>query len=81
MPSPPSQEILCFQVIPDVCKLYNGAQVCKNFISAEANKLIGTVRREIPDKEIMKALSIQTKASLKKVYYQALVGVGKIKAL
>jgi len=37
------------------------------------------VRKGIPDKEIMKELGIQTKASLKKMYYDALVEAGKIK--
>jgi len=37
------------------------------------------VRQGIPDKEIMKELKIQTKASLKKMYYDALVEAGKIK--
>lgn len=42
-------------------------------------KLIEMVRKEIPDKEIMKELGIQTKASLKRMYYDALVEAGKIK--
>ena len=42
-------------------------------------KLIEMVRKGIPDKEIMKELGIQTKASLKRVYYDALVEAGKIK--
>jgi len=42
-------------------------------------KLIEMVRKGIPDKEIMKELGIQTKASLKKMYYDALVEAGKIK--
>ena len=37
------------------------------------------VKKEIPDKEIMKELGIQTKASLKRMYYDALVEAGKIK--
>jgi len=37
------------------------------------------VRKGIPDKEIMRELGIQTKASLKKMYYDALVEGGKIK--
>jgi hypothetical protein len=42
-------------------------------------RLIEMVRKGIPDKEIMKELGIQTKASLKKMYYDALVEAGKIK--
>ena len=42
-------------------------------------KLIEMVRKGIPDKEIMKELGIQTRASLKKMYYDALVEAGKIK--
>lgn len=42
-------------------------------------KLIDMVRKEIPDKEIMAELGINTKASLKKMYYDALVEAGKIK--
>ena len=45
----------------------------------EAKKLIEMVKKEIPDKEIMKELGIQTKASLKRMYYNALVEAGKIK--
>lgn len=42
-------------------------------------KLIDMVRKEIPDKEIMKELGIQTKASLKRMYLDALVEAGKVK--
>ncbi len=42
-------------------------------------KIIEMVRKGMPDKEIMRELGIQTKASLKKVYYDALVEAGKIK--
>ena len=42
-------------------------------------KLIEMVKKGIPDKEIMEKLGIQTKASLKKMYYDALVEAGKIK--
>jgi hypothetical protein len=42
-------------------------------------KLIEMVKKGIPDKEIMKELGIQTKASLKRMYYDALVEAGKIK--
>ncbi len=42
-------------------------------------KLIEMVKKGVPDKEIMEELGIQTKASLKKMYYDALVEAGKIK--
>ncbi len=42
-------------------------------------KIIEMVRKGMPDKEIMRELGIQTKASLKKMYYDALVEAGKIK--
>lgn len=45
----------------------------------QSQKLIDMVKRGTPDKEIMEQLGIQTKASLKKVYYDALVEAGKIK--
>ena len=45
----------------------------------EAKKLIEMVKRGVPDKEIMKQLGIQTKASLKRMYYDTLVEAGKIK--
>jgi len=45
----------------------------------ERKKVIEMVRKGIPDKEIMKDLGIQTRASLKKMYYDALVEAGKIK--
>ncbi|MFX0200117.1 MAG: hypothetical protein ACFFCW_28690 [Candidatus Hodarchaeota archaeon] len=48
-------------------------------MKGDAKKIIDMVRKEIPDKEIMKELGIQTKASLKKMYYDALVEAGKIK--
>ena len=48
-------------------------------MKGDANKLIEMIRKGIPDKEIMKELGIQTKASLKKMYYDALVEAGKIK--
>jgi len=44
-------------------------------------KLIDLVKKGIPDKEIMKELNIQTRTSLKKMYYEALVEAGKIKAI
>lgn len=45
----------------------------------EAKKLIEMVRKGLPDIEIMEQLGIQTRASLKKMYYDALVEAGKIK--
>ena len=45
----------------------------------EAKKIIEMVKKGIPDKEIMKELGIQTGASLKRMYYNALVEAGKIK--
>ncbi|MBW2076219.1 MAG: hypothetical protein JRI71_01440 [Deltaproteobacteria bacterium] len=42
-------------------------------------KLIDMVKKGIPDKDIMEKLGIQTKASLRKMYYDALVEAGKIK--
>jgi len=48
-------------------------------MKAEAKKLIDMVRKGVPDKEIMSELGIKTKASLKKMYYDALVEAGKIK--
>jgi hypothetical protein len=42
-------------------------------------KLMEMVKKGIPDKEIMEKLGIQTKASLKRLYYDALVEAGKIK--
>jgi hypothetical protein len=50
-------------------------------MKSEHKKLMEMVRKGIPDKEIMKELSIQTKASLKKMYYDALVEAGKVKAI
>jgi hypothetical protein len=48
-------------------------------MKADARKLVEMVRKGVPDKEIMKELGVQTRASLKKMYYDALVEVGKIK--
>jgi hypothetical protein len=47
----------------------------------EAKKLIEMVKKEIPDKEIMRELGIQTKTSLKKMYFDALIEAGKIKGI
>jgi len=48
-------------------------------MKAEARKLIDMVKKGIPDKEIMKELGVQTRASLRRMYYDALVEAGKIK--
>lgn len=50
-------------------------------MKTDSKKLIAMVRKGIPDKDIMKELGIQTKASLRKVYYDALVEAGKIRAI
>ena len=42
-------------------------------------KLIEMVEKGMPAKEIKKELGIQTRASLKRMYYDALVEAGKIK--
>ena len=42
-------------------------------------KLIEMVKKGISDKEIMKELGIQTRSSLRRMYYEALVEAGKIK--
>ena len=48
-------------------------------MKVEAKKIIDMVRKGVPDREIMKELGIQTKASLKSMYYDALVEAGKIR--
>jgi len=48
-------------------------------MKTDGKKLIAMVRKGIPDKDIMRELGIQTKASLRKVYYDALVEAGKIR--
>ena len=48
-------------------------------MKVEVKKLIEMVEERLPDKEIMKELGIQTRASLKRIYYDALVEAGKIK--
>jgi len=48
-------------------------------MKGEKKKIIDMVRKGVPDKEIMRELGIQTKASLKKIYYDTLVEAGKIK--
>ncbi len=45
----------------------------------EKKRIIQMVKKGVPDKEIMRELGIQTKASLKKMYYDALVEAGKIR--
>ncbi|MFX0202757.1 MAG: hypothetical protein ACFFCW_42175 [Candidatus Hodarchaeota archaeon] len=48
-------------------------------MKAGAKKIIDMVKKGVSDKEIIKELGIQTKASLKRMYYDALVEAGKIK--
>jgi hypothetical protein len=48
-------------------------------MKVEVKKLIEMVEKRLPDKEIMKELGIQTRASLRRMYYDALVEAGKIK--
>ncbi|MHA2408498.1 MAG: hypothetical protein ACXACA_09055 [Candidatus Ranarchaeia archaeon] len=48
-------------------------------MKVDPKKIIDMVRKEIPDKEIMRQLGIQTKASLKRMYLDALVEAGKVK--
>jgi hypothetical protein len=45
----------------------------------EYNKLVEMVKKNVPDREIMEKLGVQSKAALKKMYYDALVEAGKIK--
>ena len=45
----------------------------------DAKKLVEMVKKNVPDKEIMQELGVKTKATLKKMYYDALVETGKIK--
>jgi organic radical activating enzyme len=42
-------------------------------------KLVEMVKKNVPDKELMEKLGLQSKATLKKMYYDALVEAGKIK--
>jgi hypothetical protein len=48
-------------------------------MKAEYEKLVEMVKKGIPDREIMKELGVKTKASLKRMYYDALVQAGKIR--
>jgi hypothetical protein len=48
-------------------------------MGADGKRLIEMVRKGIPDREIMRELGIQTRASLRRMYYDALVEAGKIK--
>jgi hypothetical protein len=48
-------------------------------MKVDANKLVEMVGKGVPDKEIMKELGIKTRASLRSIYYNALVKAGKIK--
>ena len=45
----------------------------------EYKKLVEMVKKNLPDREIMEKLGVQSKATLKKMYYDALVEAGKIK--
>ena len=45
----------------------------------EYEKLVEMVKKNVPDKELMEKLGVQSKATLKKMYYDALVEAGKIK--
>jgi len=45
----------------------------------EYKKLVEMVKKNVPDKDIMEKLGVQSKAALKKMYYDALVEAGKIK--
>jgi len=45
----------------------------------EYEKLVEMVKKKVPDKEMMEKLGVQSKATLKKMYYDALVEAGKIK--
>jgi hypothetical protein len=48
-------------------------------MATEYKELIEMVKKGVPDKQIMKELGIQTKSSLKRMYYDALVEAGKIR--
>jgi predicted transcriptional regulator len=50
-------------------------------LKEEAKRIIALVKRGVPDKEIMRELGIQTKTSLKRMYFDALVEAGKIKGI
>jgi len=45
----------------------------------EYKRLVEMVKKNVPDKEMMEQLGVQSKATLKKMYYDALVEAGKIK--
>jgi hypothetical protein len=47
----------------------------------KSKDIIEMVKAGLTDKQIMKELGIQTKASLKKMYFDALVEAGKIKTI
>ncbi len=47
----------------------------------KSKDIVEMVKAGFTDKQIMKELGIQTKASLKKMYFDALVEAGKIKAI
>ncbi len=47
----------------------------------KSKNIVEMVKAGFTDKQIMKELGIQTKASLKKMYFDALVEAGKIKTI
>ncbi len=47
----------------------------------KSKDIVELVKEGFTDKQIMKELGIQTKASLKKMYFDALVEAGRIKAI
>ena len=47
----------------------------------KSKNIVEMVKAGFTDKHIMKELGLQTKASLKKMYFDALVETGKIKAI
>jgi len=50
-------------------------------MKAEAQRLIEMVERGIQEEEIMKELGIQSRASLRRIYCDALVEAGKIRGI
>jgi hypothetical protein len=48
---------------------------------ADYKKVIEMVRKGISDREIMRELGVNTKTSLKRMYYDALVEAGKIRGI
>lgn len=50
-------------------------------MKADYKKVIEMVRKGISDREIMRELGVNTKTSLKRMYYDALVEAGKIRGI